>query len=93
MIKIVIVDDEYPAREELKDMLAEIEGVDIIAEFEDGMETIDFLRKNDHADAVFLDIRMRHKDGIVTAWEILQLPKPPQVVFITGYEDYAVKSL
>ncbi len=33
MIKIVIVDDEYPAREELKDMLAEIEGVDIIAEF------------------------------------------------------------
>lgn len=92
MIKIVIVDDEYPAREELKDMLAEIEGVDIIAEFEDGMETIDFLQKNAQADAVFLDIRMRHKDGIVTAWEILQLPKPPQVVFITGYEDYAVKA-
>lgn len=92
MLRIIIVDDEYPAREELKDMLEEMEDIEIIAEFEDGMETIDFLQKNDQADVVFLDIRMRHKDGIVTAWEILQLPNPPQVVFITGYEDYAVKA-
>lgn len=92
MLRIIIVDDEYPAREELKDMLEEMEDIEIIAEFEDGMETIEFLQKNDQADVVFLDIRMRHKDGIVTAWEILQLPNPPQVVFITGYEDYAVKA-
>lgn len=92
MLKIVIVDDEYPAREELKDMLGEMEDVDIIAEFEDGLETIEFLQKHNQADAVFLDIRMRHQDGIVTAWEILQLPNSPQVVFVTGYEDYAVKA-
>jgi DNA-binding LytR/AlgR family response regulator len=92
MLRIIIVDDEYPAREELKDMLEEMEDIEIIAEFEDGLETIEFLQKNDQADVVFLDIRMRHKDGIVTAWEILQLPNPPQVVFITGYEDYAVKA-
>ncbi|VBB09641.1 Hypothetical protein LUCI_4939 [Lucifera butyrica] len=93
MLKAIIVDDEYPAREELKCMLEELKGIQVIGEFEDGSETVEFLKWSQHqTDVIFLDVQMREKDGITTAWEILQLPHPPHIIFVTGYGEYAVKA-
>jgi DNA-binding LytR/AlgR family response regulator len=92
MLKAIIVDDELPARKELAFMLEKNEGVSVIAEFEDGVETIDFLHAGQQADVVFLDIKMRRKDGVTTAWEIMQMAHHPYIVFVTGFEEYAIKA-
>ncbi|MDR3561844.1 MAG: LytTR family DNA-binding domain-containing protein [Negativicutes bacterium] len=92
MLKAIIVDDEFPAREELSCMLTEFEEVQIVAAFEDGEEALAYLKSGHQADVIFLDIQMRHMDGITTAWEILQLPQPPYVVFVTGFGEYAIKA-
>ena len=90
-MKALLVDDEFPARGELRCLLEEIGGIEVIGESEDGDEALDFLKKN-AVDVVFLDIHMSIKDGLTAAWEILQLPHPPKIVFTTGYNEYAVKA-
>jgi DNA-binding LytR/AlgR family response regulator len=92
MLKAIVVDDELPAREELICMLEELEGIGVVAAFEDGEETMEFLKMEKQVDVVFLDVQMRRKDGITTAGEILQLDSQPYIVFVTGFGEYAVKA-
>lgn len=92
MLRAIIADDELPARKELRFMLEKLPGIKVAAEFEDGVETVDYLKEGQQADVVFLDIQMRRKDGVITAWEIMQMPQPPYIVFVTGYEEYAIKA-
>ena len=57
MLKAIVVDDEYPARKELRYILQLTRQVDVVAEFEGGEEALAFIDK-DCPDVVFLDIRM-----------------------------------
>lgn len=91
MLRVLLVDDEFPSRGELGCLLEEIGGVEVIGECEDGEEAVDFIKANT-LDVVFLDIQMSTKDGLTAAWEIIQLPNPPKIVFTTGYNEYAVKA-
>lgn len=91
MLKVLLVDDEFPARAELRCLLDEIGGFSIEGECEDGEEALEMIRLKD-IDVVFLDIRMSNKDGLATAWEIIQIPDHPGIVFTTGYNEYAVKA-
>lgn len=91
MLKVIIVDDEFPSREVLKKILAE-QGAEVIAEFEDGAEVVEFLRDEHDVDAVFLDIQMRDVDGMAAAWKIVQLKQAPYIVFTTGFSEYAVEA-
>ncbi|MCR4441948.1 MAG: LytTR family DNA-binding domain-containing protein [Peptococcaceae bacterium] len=91
MIKALLVDDEFPARGELRCLLEEIGHVEVVGECEDGEEAVDFVKEND-VDVVFLDIKMSVKDGVSAAWEVANLPSPPRIVFVTGFDDYAVKA-
>lgn len=87
----IIVDDEFPAREELKCILEEMGGIEIIGECEDGDEALPLIKRlTPHV--VFLDIQMRLKDGFVTAGEILELSNPPSIVFSTGFSQYAARA-
>lgn len=90
-LKAMLVDDEYPARGELRCLLDEIGGIDIVAECEDGVEAF-ILLKNIEIDVVFLDIQMSSKDGLSTAGDIMKQPDPPCIVFTTGYSEFAVKA-
>ncbi len=90
-LKVLIVDDELPAREELKCILAEIGGVTVIGQCEDGEEVIPFLRET-MVDIIFLDIQMRSQDGLVTAEMLLNLEQPPYIIFCTGFSQYAAKA-
>ena len=90
-LKAMLVDDEYPARGELRCLLAEIGGIDVVAECEDGDEAL-ILLKNMDIDVVFLDIQMSTKDGLSTAGDIMKMPNPPWFVFTTGFSEFAVKA-
>lgn len=91
MLRALLVDDEFPARAELRCILEEIGGFSIEDEFEDGEEALEMIRQKE-IDVVFLDIQMRGKDGLAIAWEVIQTSNPPHIVFTTGYNEYAVKA-
>ncbi len=90
-MKVLVVDDELPARELLKFFLEQIEDIEIVGECDNGNDAVEFVKKQD-VDAVFLDIKMYNKDGLSAATEIRNLLHPPYIVFTTGFSEYAVEA-
>jgi DNA-binding LytR/AlgR family response regulator len=87
-MRILIVDDEAPARERLKRLLAEIEGVERINEAENGSQAIELIER-EQPDLVLLDIQMPGLDGFGV---IEALKTPPLIVFVTAYDEYAIRA-
>ena len=89
-IKILIVDDEPLAREKIQGFLKENSEIEIVAECENGTEAISAIRA--HApDLIFLDVQMPEMGGL----EVLEaLPREitPLVIFVTAYDQYAVRA-
>ncbi len=89
MIRTVIVDDEAPARDRLRQMLGTIGDVQVVGEAQDGeqaLQRIEGLRP----DLVFLDIQMPGRNGLEVA---ATLPAPrPRIIFCTAFDQYAVKA-
>ncbi len=90
-LRALIVDDEAPARAHLRDLLSEVQGVELVGEASNAMEAEKLLRAVEH-DVVFLDIRMPGMDGVEAAEHFAQLPKSPYVIFTTAHEEYAAKA-
>ena len=90
-LRILIADDEAPARERLRSLLAEIGDAQVVGEAADGEEA---LRKLDDCDPdlVLLDVRMPGLDGIEAARRIGENPAPPAVIFTTAFDEYALKA-
>ena len=90
-MRLLIVDDELPARERLKHLVEEIDGWTAVDEAENGREC---LVKCAHyePDAVLLDIRMADIDGIEAARHLAELDKPPAVIFTTAFSDHALEA-
>jgi len=89
MINCIIVEDELPAREELKYFLNEEKEIKLIAEFDNPLDTLNFL-ENNTADVIFLDINMPDMNGISLGKIITKMYPDIKIVFITAYKDYAV---
>ena len=89
-LKTIIVDDETLARRGLKHRLKAVEDVQIIAEAGNGREALDLIRKHD-PDLVFLDIQMPGMDGF-DVLRALPQRKMPAIVFVTAFDDYAIKA-
>ncbi|PSW66034.1 DNA-binding response regulator [Photobacterium leiognathi subsp. mandapamensis] len=89
MLKALIVEDEYLAREELTYLIQTHSHIQIEAAFEDGLEAFKFLQTN-QVDIVFLDINIPSIDGMLLARNISQFKHKPHIVFTTAYKDYAV---
>lgn len=86
-LRVVIVDDEEPARERLRMLLSELGEVAVVAEAADGEEALEAVTR-EKPDAIFLDIQMPGITGLEVA---ASLPSPgPRVVFCTAYDKYAV---
>ncbi|MFA7318761.1 MAG: LytTR family DNA-binding domain-containing protein [Sulfuricella sp.] len=93
-IRILIVDDEAPARNRLREVLADCaENLPVIAagEAASGREALDWLEHNT-VDVVLLDIRMPEMDGIELARHMQKLKNPPAVVFCTAYDQHAIEA-
>jgi two-component system response regulator LytT len=90
----VIVDDEPLARQELRYLLEAAGGVDVLAEASNGVEALNLIRDLE-PEVVFLDVRMPGLDGFSVLKKMLSLERsgrPPQVVFATAFDRYAVKA-
>lgn len=89
-LNLLIADDEVPARNRLRDLLADLE-CNIVAEAVNGKEVLD-LTNTQHPDVVLLDIRMPEMDGIEAAQHLQKLTKPPAIIFTTAYDSYALQA-
>lgn len=91
LFKVLIADDEEPARNRLRELLAEIPGIVITGEARNGKEALALASEN-LPDVMLLDIRMPEIDGIETAEHALKLYRPPGVIFTTAYDAHAMQA-
>ncbi|MGO4272915.1 LytR/AlgR family response regulator transcription factor [Paenibacillus sp. TAF58] len=90
-VKILIVDDETPAREELSYLLQHAEGVEQILQAKSGMEAIK-LTKEIEPDLIFLDIEMPGLTGLQAAEVIQELRVKSKIIFCTAYDQHAIEA-
>jgi len=93
-LKILLVDDEPPARERLRVLLGDLAGQlpsEVVGEAGNGLAALELLREQS-VDVVLADIRMPGMDGIELASHLGRLEKPPAVIFTTAYDNYAVQA-
>lgn len=91
-ITAIIADDEALLRRHLDQTLAEVwPELEIVAKAQNGAEALQSIQMLT-PDVAFLDIRMPELDGMNLAKKLQQLTNPPLVVFITAYDEYAVKA-
>ncbi|HVG25694.1 MAG TPA: LytTR family DNA-binding domain-containing protein [Thermoanaerobaculia bacterium] len=88
MIRVIIVDDEEPARAIVREYLADYPQFAVVAECTNGYEAVKAVAEH-RPDLLFLDIQMPKLDG----FEVLELlDARPQVVFVTAYDEYAIRA-
>jgi len=103
-LSALIIDDEQLAREELAYLLAQVGGVDVVAQGANGIEAVELIEEY-HPDMVFLDVQMPGLDGFAVIQKLMdlrvkangnaapQVTEPlPQIVFATAYDQYAVRA-
>ena len=93
-LRIIIVDDEVPARERMRELLADC-AVDcphaIVGECANGYDGLAALSR-EAADLVLVDIHMPQMSGMEFARHALNLPAPPAIIFVTAHDQYAVQA-
>ena len=90
-MKILIVDDEKPARDRLKRLIGRLPEHQAIGEARNGEEAV----QQAHAlepDLILMDIRMPGMDGIEAARQLLEQEQPPAIVFTTAFSDHALEA-
>jgi two-component system response regulator AlgR len=93
-LRVVVADDEAPARSRIRDLLEDCAAsfaLQVVGEAANGQQLLELLQRTP-ADVVLLDIRMPEMDGIEAAQHIQKLTEPPAVIFTTAYDSYALKA-
>nr|WP_314863972.1 LytTR family DNA-binding domain-containing protein [uncultured Undibacterium sp.] len=93
---ILIVDDEAPARARMTTLISDIQdscACELVGEAADAQTALDLLMEK-NPDIVLLDVQMPGMTGIELAQHIIhaKLEKPPAIIFVTAYDDYALKA-
>lgn len=91
-MNILIVDDEAPARGELRYILQSLAPDAVLHEAVDGVEALEKV-EIEPIDVVFLDINMPGMDGLAVAATIVESPQPPVIVFATAYDEHALRAI
>ncbi len=89
--RIIIADDEPPARRRLFDLLDELQPAFphvVVAEVDNGRAALQAAQQG--ADVILLDINMPEMDGLETARHLLKVDNAPAVIFVTAYEQHAL---
>jgi len=90
-VKILIVDDEKPARDRLRQLVDDGAQHQVVGEAGNGEDAL-AQAAHTNPDVVLLDIRMPGMDGIETAHHLNAMEKPPAIVFATAYDEYAIEA-
>ena len=88
-MRVLIVDDEKPARDRLRQILEDEDHYEVVGEAADGHEALEQAARV-APDIVLLDIRMPCMEGIETAHHLNAMDPAPAVVFTTAYDEYAI---
>ncbi|PKP11352.1 MAG: DNA-binding response regulator [Bacteroidetes bacterium HGW-Bacteroidetes-4] len=87
-MKVLIIEDEAPAREIVKTFLKDYPNAELVGECEDGFSGLKAIKEM-QPDLVFLDVQMPK----ITGFEMLELlDEQPQIIFTTAYDQYAIKA-
>jgi len=90
-MKVLVVDDEAPARTRLSRLVEQIDDFDVVGEAGDGAEAVRAAARTG-ADVVLLDVRMPGMDGLEAAHHLAHAEPPPAVIFTTAYGDHALEA-
>jgi len=90
-VKILIVDDEPPARARLRHLVEDVGEHEVVGDAANGEQAI-AMASELHPDVVLLDIRMPGMSGLETARHLNELDRPPTIVFTTAYDQYAIEA-
>ena len=93
-LRVMLVDDEAPARSRLKELIADCAAqvpATVVGEAANGQEALERLASV-AADLVLVDIRMPQMSGIEFARHTLALEAPPAIIFVTAYDEYAIQA-
>ncbi|AWD65715.1 MULTISPECIES: LytR/AlgR family response regulator transcription factor [Priestia] len=91
MLRVLIVDDEMLARDELKYLLHRTKEVDFIEEAESIEEALDKMM-DEKPDLLFLDIQLSDDSGFDIAKRLKKMKNPPAIIFATAYDQYALQA-
>jgi two-component system, LytTR family, response regulator len=89
-LRVVVADDERPARSFLVSRLREFEDVDVVGEAANGAESIELIERVS-PDLAFLDLQMPEVDGLGVV-RLIRRDRLPLVAFVTAYDEYAVRA-
>jgi DNA-binding LytR/AlgR family response regulator len=90
-LEVLVVDDEEPALEDLAYLLRQHPRIGAVVTASDATEALRHLRDGSFA-AVFLDIRMPGLDGLELARVLSRFARPPEIIFVTAFEQHAVEA-
>lgn len=91
MLKALVVDDEAPARSELRFLLDEAGGIEVVGEASNAPEALQLIKAIPY-DVVFLDIDMPGLSGMRLAEVLGSLERQPAIIFVTAHSEHAVKA-
>ena len=89
-LRVIIADDERPAREFLKSILREFETVELVGEAENGADAVELIKRV-KPDLAILDLKMPEVSGL-DAVKLLRKSQMPLIAFVTAYDEYAVQA-
>lgn len=90
-MRALIVDDERPARSEMRHLLEQVSGVEVCGEAATGKQALAAVARL-KPDVIFLDIQMPGMDGFTVARELLDSDHPPLIIFATAFDSHAVQA-
>jgi len=90
-LKVLVVDDEELSLLELEYILNKIKYISDIKKASSGFEALE-LCQMENFDVVFLDIRLGDSNGVRVAQRLMENERPPKIVFVTAFDEYAVKA-
>lgn len=91
MIKCIIIDDEKPARDEIKYLLSETSDFQVLGEGENGIDAINLINLH-HPQVVFCDINMPLLNGVDVAKVLKKKNIQTHLIFVTAYDEYAIEA-
>lgn len=91
LIEVILIDDEKLALERVCDLLKKYPDINVIGMFQNPLHALEEIKKN-VPDVIFLDIQMPEINGLELANRIQEFQEDIKIVFVTGYDRYAIEA-
>jgi two-component system LytT family response regulator/two-component system response regulator LytT len=90
-LRIIVVDDEQLARDEMCFLLGQVDGIEVVAQAGNGIEALRVIEEHG-PDLVMLDVQMPGLTGFEVARRLLRAGAESQIVFVTAYDQHAIEA-